>query len=414
MEEITVSGNLIMPSPFHGRKILLCISGGIAAYKVCDWIRLLKKEGAEVTVLMTRSAERFIAPHTPAALSGNRVYSEMFAEEGAHEIPHINLAREHDLILVAPATANTMARLAHGLADNLLSAVILASQVKVVVCPAMNSRMYLHPATRANMETLRDWDYEVVQSGEGSMACGEEGPGRLPEWEVVREITARAMSRQDLEGKSVLVTAGPTEEPLDPVRFLSNRSSGKMGYALARTAWRRGADVTLISGPSGLPRPAVVKVVSVRTAGEMNEEVKARCREADFIVKAAAVSDFRPRYYSEAKIKKSAASGSLELTPNPDILAELGAMKREGLIRGVLTGFAAESGSFIEEGKSKLAQKGLDLIVVNNILAEDAGFAGDTNRVTIIDRQEKVTDLPLLSKDETADRVWDAIIRTCK
>ncbi|MFO7761196.1 MAG: bifunctional phosphopantothenoylcysteine decarboxylase/phosphopantothenate--cysteine ligase CoaBC [Desulfobia sp.] len=397
------------PLAFNGRKILLCISGGIAAYKVCDWIRLFKKEGAEVTVLMTRSAGRFIAPHTPAALSGNRVYSEIFAEEGAHEIPHIKLARDHDLILVAPATANTMARLAHGLADDLISAVILASRAKVIVCPAMNSNMYIHPATQFNMGRLKDWNYEVVQPGHGAMACGGEGPGRLPEWRDIREIAARTMSRQDLAGRSALVTAGPTEEPLDPVRFLSNRSSGKMGYSLARTAWRRGAEVILVSGPTCLSCPPGVKLVPVRTADEMHEEVMSRCSEADFIVKAAAVSDFRPSSFSADKIKKSEKVDTLELQVNQDILARLGSLKKEGGIRALLIGFAAESANLIEEGKRKLASKGLDLVVVNNILAEDAGFAGDTNRVILVDRKEQVTELPLLSKEETADRIWDAI-----
>ncbi|MFP3983079.1 MAG: bifunctional phosphopantothenoylcysteine decarboxylase/phosphopantothenate--cysteine ligase CoaBC [Desulfurivibrionaceae bacterium] len=403
-----------MPSLFNGRKILLCMTGGIAAYKVCDWIRLFKKEGAEVTVLMTRAAGRFIASHTPAALSGNRVYSEMFVEERAHEIPHINLARDHDLILIAPATANTMARLAHGLADDLLSAVVLASRSRVVVCPAMNSDMYLHPATQINMETLKDLGYEVVQPGEGTMACGEEGPGRLPEWEDILEIAARSVSSQDLAGKSVLITAGPTEEPLDPVRFLSNRSSGKMGYALARMAWRRGAEVNLVSGPTALSCPTGVKLTSVRTAGEMHDEVISRCGEVDFVIKAAAVSDLRPRNFSAVKIKKSGASDSLGLTANPDILAELGDLKKEGRIQAVLAGFAAESGNLVEEGKRKLTSKGLDLIVVNNILADDAGFASENNRVIIIDREKQVTELPLLSKEETANRIWDAIRSRCQ
>ncbi len=396
-----------MASLFNGRKILLCISGGIAAYKVCDWIRLFKEEGADITVLMTNSAGRFIGHHTAAALSGNRVYSEMFAEEGAHEIPHINLARHHDLILVAPATASTMARLASGLADDLLSAVVLASRAKVVVCPAMNTNMYLHLATQANVKTLMSWGYEVVEPGKGAMACGEEGPGRLPEWDGVRETVARAMSGPDLGGKSILITAGPTEEPLDPVRFLSNRSSGKMGYALARTAWRRGAEVTLVSGPSNMAPPPGVNCLSVWTAEEMHGEVMSRCSDYDIIVKAAAVSDFRPRHYADAKIKKSGAPQALELSVNPDILAELGGLKKGGRLSATLIGFAAESGNLVAEGKRKLTHKGLDLIVVNNIVAKGVGFAGDTNRVTIIDGKGQVTELPLLSKEESADRIWD-------
>ena len=395
--------------PFAGRNILVGGCGGIAAYKVVDWVRNLTRLGAEVTVVMTESASRFVSPLTFAALSGNKVHTAMFDEDGAEDIPHIDLARRSDLILIAPATASTIARLAHGLADDLLTAAVLAAENQVVVCPAMNSNMYLHPATSANLASLKSYGYQVVDPGAGLMACGDEGPGRLPDWEPVAETVHRIFSRQDLAGRSVLITAGPTEEPLDPVRYLSNRSSGKMGYALARAAARRGADVTLVSGPTSLSDPPYIDCVKVRAATEMEKEVMARAEGMDVIIKSAAVSDFRPARQSELKIKKLESDPVLELTANQDILANLGVRRKSSGRPEVLVGFAAESHDLMAEGRRKLAAKNLDLIVVNDISADDAGFAVDTNRVVLISADGMTSELPLMTKLEVADEILDSV-----
>lgn len=395
--------------PFAGRNILVGVCGGIAAYKVVDWVRQLVRLGAEVTVVMTESATRFVSPLTFAALSGNKVHTDMFAGEGAEEIPHIELARNSDMIIIAPATASTIARLAHGLVDDLLTAAVLAAENQVVVCPAMNSNMFLHPATRSNIASLKSYGYQVVEPGAGLMACGDEGPGRLPDWSPVSETIHRLFSGQDLAGRSVLITAGPTEEPLDPVRYLSNRSSGKMGYALARVAARRGAEVTLISGPTALADPPYVNCVRVRTAMEMEEEVMARAEGMAVIIKSAAVSDFRPARQSKEKIKKKGAEPALELAANPDILANLGAGRGSAGQPQVLVGFAAESDDLINEGRRKLTAKNLDLIVVNDISADDAGFAVDTNRVVLLARDGNSRELPLMTKLEVADEILNTV-----
>ncbi|MCK5404113.1 MAG: bifunctional phosphopantothenoylcysteine decarboxylase/phosphopantothenate--cysteine ligase CoaBC [Desulfobulbaceae bacterium] len=400
-----------MSLPLTDKKIVLGISGSIAVYKVADWLRSLLKEGGEVNVIMTEAATRFVSPLTFAALSGKKVYSSMFEEENAENIPHISLARDCDLILIAPATAQTIARLAHGLADDLLSAVTLATKAKVVVCPAMNSSMYLHPATQANINKLKEYGYTVVDPASGLMACNEKGPGRLPEWNVIRESILQALAPQDLHGCPVLITAGPTIEPIDSVRFISNRSTGKMGFALARAAHQRGAQVTLITGPSNLPHPPGVHVVSVLTANEMHEAVMTRYDRNRVIVKAAAVSDFRPKTVRSEKIKKAAASLTMTLQPNPDILQELGDRGKESKHPPLLIGFAAESRDHLDEGARKLRDKNLDLIVVNDISATDAGFAVDTNRVTILARNSDASELPLLSKEETAHRIWNRVVK---
>ena len=278
-----------MTTDFSGKRILLGVTGGIAAYKAIDWLRNLQKDGAEMTVVMTDSAARFVPPLTFEALTGKRVYQNMFAHDTGADIPHISLARDHDLVLVAPATARTIGRLANGICDDLLSTVILATTARVVICPSMNSNMYSHPAVQANLARLRDFGYVVVEPESGALACGEVGPGRLPDWDMVREIMLKEFSTQDLDGHTVLVTAGPTREALDPVRFLSNRSSGRMGFALARTAARRGADVILVSGPTSLAEPPWMQVVQVTTAAEMHAVVLKFSDIASVIVKAAAV-----------------------------------------------------------------------------------------------------------------------------
>ncbi len=393
-----------------GKKVIFGMSGGIAACKAAGWIRDLARDGAEVHVVMTRNAAEFVTPLTCAALSGNEVVSDFFDQGSAHLIPHVNLACEADLILIAPATANTIARLAHGLADDMLAAIVLAARCPVIVCPAMNSAMYENPATRENVATLRRRGMTVADPGEGALACRATGPGRLPEYAEVREYVLAALAEQDLSGLKVTVTAGPTLEPLDQVRYLGNRSSGRMGYALAATARRRGAEVTLVSGPTRLEPPAGVELAPVTTALEMHREVMTRFESSDVLVKAAAVSDFRPETVASGKIKKAECGLEIRLTANPDILAELGE-KKGNSARPLLVGFAAEAGENLEEGKRKLSRKNCDLMVVNDITASDAGFASENNRVVILDRNGGEERLPLMGKEEVANRIWDRVAR---
>jgi phosphopantothenoylcysteine decarboxylase/phosphopantothenate--cysteine ligase len=358
---------------------------------------------------MTEGGARFVAPLTFAALSGNKVYEGMFDPNDAEQIPHINLAAEADLILIAPATAQTIARLAHGMADDLLSALVLANQAPVIICPAMNCNMYLNPATQNNLAQVREYGYRVVDPDSGSLACNTEGPGRLVDWSSVKEAIYSILSQQDLAGRKVLITAGPTREPLDPVRYLGNRSTGRMGFALAVTARRRGAEVTLVTGPVALPAPPDIDIVRVNTAKEMAAEVLERSKDMAVIVKAAAVSDFRPTSYSSHKLKKAEAKLTLDLTRNQDILKTLGKRKKEGATP-ILVGFAAESHDFIKEGWRKLQDKNLDLLAVNDITSDDAGFAVETNRITLLDRDGAEEKFPLLSKEETADLIWNRVV----
>lgn len=383
------------------------VTGSIAAFKVAGWVSALAKEEALVDVVMTVAATKFVSPLTFGSLSGRPVYEDMFSAEQEGIISHIGLSREADCILIAPATAHTIARLAYGLADDLLSTTVLAARIPVIICPAMNVQMYDHPATARNMKILKDFGYLVIEPESGLMACGEEGSGRLPEWEKVAEYVLREISAKDLEGQRVLVTAGPTREPSDPVRFLSNRSSGKMGYALARTAFRRGAEVTLISGPTTQQPPAGVELIKVITAMDMHQEVMARYQDKSVIVKAAAVSDFRCATQSDQKIKKDRSSLVMELEQNPDILKELGALRDHD--RQLLIGFAAESSNIEEEGRKKLLGKGLDLIAVNDISSSTCGFEVDNNQITLID-SSGVKKLLHTSKIKTADLIWDHVV----
>ena len=399
-----------MPSLLVDKRIILGVTGSIAAYKVADWVRALRRDGASVTVIMTGSATRFVAPLTFAALSANRVFTDMFDPVAAETIPHISLAKDCDLLLIAPASAGTIARLAQGQADDLLATVALATEAPVLLCPAMNSAMFLHPATQANLATLRGYGYRVVEPTAGAMACGDNGPGRLPEWETVRHAVFSTFAPQDLTGCAVLVTAGPTWEPLDPVRFLSNRSSGKMGYAIAAAARQRGATVTLVTGPTDLAAPADVETIRVTTAQEMHDAVLSRSDAMDVVVKAAAVSDFRPADQACHKLKKADAAATLPLLANPDILLALGQRRADGA-PPLLVGFAAESRDHIAEGRRKLHAKNLDLMVVNDITGADCGFAVDTNRVTLLDNNDTVEELPLLSKEETAHRIWSRVAK---
>ncbi len=393
------------------KKILLGISGSIAVYKAVDWVRELRRAGSDVKVVMTRDAARFVSPLTFTALSGNKVYEGMFDSDDAENIPHISLAREADLLLIGPATAQTIARLAHGMADDLLSTVVLAADIPVLVCPAMNSKMFLHPATQANISKLKEYGYTIVEPDSGHLACNEEGPGRLAEWPRVFDAVLTAFSEQDLTGRKIVVTAGPTREPLDPVRYLGNRATGKMGFALASAARRRGADVVLVTGPVTLVDPVDVETIRVNTAAEMAEQVLEQCIDCDVVIKAAAVSDFRPKTCSDQKIKKSAAELNLALAKNQDILLSLGEMKKEGKTSPLLVGFAAESHDLMEEGLRKLRDKNLDLLAVNDITADDAGFAVDTNRIMLLDRNGSEEKLPLMSKAEVADIILNRVAR---
>ena len=390
----------------QGKRILFGVTGSIAAYKAAFWVRELVKEEALVQVIMTPAAEKFISPLTFTALCSNPVHRDMFASDPDGVMAHINLSREADLVLIAPATAQTMAKLASGMADNLLTTAVLAAKIPVVLCPAMNTAMYTHLASRENRARLRELGYHLVAPGCGDLACGETGDGRLCEWESAREALLRLLTPQDLAGKKVLVTAGPTREALDPVRYLSNRSSGKMGYALARAARMRGAEVTLVSGPVALAQPVGVEVVAVTSAQDMAEAVFSRAKQMDVIVKSAAVADFRPESCESLKIKKASGGLHLELIKNIDILATLGQQKGPGQL---LIGFAAESHNHLEEGQRKLAQKNLDMIVVNDILGSRTGFDVETNQVTLISAK-KNQQLPLLSKEQTAHRIWDAVL----
>ncbi len=397
-----------MHTSFAGKKIVIGISGSIAAFKVAGWVSTLAKDEARVSVIMTESAKKFVTSLTFAALSGEKVFSEMFSPEEGPEISHISLGREADILLIAPATAQTIARLANGFADDLLSATVLAAGgKKVIVCPAMNSQMYSHPITQANLAKLKELNYQIVDPECGMMACKDEGQGRLPEWEIVKEVLLRSLSKGDLTGLKILVTAGPTRETLDPARFLSNRSSGKMGYAMARAAYRRGAEVVLVSGPTALACPEGVKRYDVRTADDMRSVVLEKFADTDIVIKAAAVSDFRPETRYTDKVKKEQAELLLRLVPNPDILQELGTIKKVG--QQLLIGFAAESSNLLDQGKKKLEKKNLDLIAVNDISRDDRGFEADTNQITLIGHNG-IVELPFAGKEQTADLILDHIV----
>ena len=391
---------------YRGKQILLGVSGGIAAYKAVELLRLLVKAGAEVQVVMTRHAMEFVGPLTFQTLSGNPVHTELFSLIQEREIGHISLADRADLCIVAPATANVIGKLANGIADDLLTTTLLATKAPVLLVPAMNVNMWENPLYQENQARLARHGYHFMAPVCGELACGWQGQGKLPEPAAICDYAEDLVGTRELAGRTVLVTAGPTREELDPVRYLSNYSSGRMGYAIARAARNRGARVILVSGPVELAPPEKVELVPVTSAREMRAAVMARCDQADVIIKAAAVADFRPAARAADKLKKGSDQQlCLELERNPDILAELGA--RRG--RAVLVGFAAETGDLLTNARKKLAEKGADLIVANDITMPGAGFGGDTNIVRFVEHGGAVTELPCLAKEEVAARLWERI-----
>ena len=387
-------------------KLILGVGGGIAAYKSAELARALMQQGHEVQAVMTAAAQEFVRPLTFAALTGRRTLTDLFAMESA--IEHIAIAQEHELLVVAPATADLMAKLAHGLADDFLTTLYLAFTGPVVLAPAMNVNMWRHPATQANLETLRRRGHRIVEPESGYLACGMTGPGRMAEPETIAQAIARELGRRrDLEGETVLVTAGPTQEPLDPVRYISNRSSGKMGYALAEAAAARGARVILVSGPVSLSAPQGVEVIPVRTALEMRDRVFENLASADIVIKAAAVADFHLSKVPGQKVKKTAARISLELDPTPDILAELGRNKGEWL----LIGFAAETQNLQQEARRKLESKNCDMIVGNLVGGAEIGFESEDNEVVLALRTGETIPLARAPKRDIADRIFDEALK---
>ncbi len=394
-----------------GKRIVLGVSGSIAAFKAVELLRELVKRGAEVQVVMTEAATRFVAPLTFETLSRQPVLLDMFSLVYGSHIGHIEATARADLFVIAPATAHTIARLAHGLADDFLSNIYLASRCPVLLAPAMDSDMYQHAAVQENIKRLQDRGLHIVGPASGELASGLVGPGRLVEPPEIVEAIERLLSAAgDLTGEVVLVTAGPTREPLDPVRFLSNRSSGKMGYAIAEAAAARGARVILVSGPTALPPPQGVDVVEVETAQQMHDAVLAKLSSATVVIKAAAVADYRPKQVAGRKLKKDEAVPEVTLESTPDILAEVG--KRKG--RRILVGFAAETEDLVENARKKLQRKNLDLMVVNDVSQPGAGFDSDTNVVKILDAQGGVQDLPLQSKRSVANRILDRVVSLMK
>jgi phosphopantothenoylcysteine decarboxylase / phosphopantothenate---cysteine ligase len=394
-----------MTSPLQGRRVLLGVTGGIAAYKAAYLARRLRELGAEVQAILTPAATHFVGPDTFAALTGREVHSDVF--ERTEEVLHVRLAREADAAVVAPATANILARLAQGMADDLLTSTLLEFRGPVVVAPAMHSGMWGHPATIHNVDRLRDWGMAVVEPEVGPLAAGDRGVGRMAEPEDIVAAVERAVAERagPLSGSRVVVTAGPTFEPIDAVRFVGNRSSGKMGFLVAEEARRRGATVTLVTGPTHLPDVPGVEVVRVETAEEMRDAVLSRFQDADAVVKAAAVADWRPKERVEEKLKKEAGPPDVLLEPTPDILRELGERKENRF----LVGFAAETGDLERAGRSKLREKHLDLIVVNQVGAEGTGFEADTNRALLLSADGEDVPLRDWTKRDLAATICDRL-----
>ena len=390
-----------------GKTVLLGVSGSIAAYKTASLASALKKLHADVHVLMTQNAVNFINPITFETLTGNKCLVDTFDRNFEYSVEHVSLAKKADVVMIAPASANVIGKIAHGIADDMLTTTVMACRCRKIIAPVMNTNMFENPIVQDNMKVLEGYGYEVISPAVGYLACGDTGAGKMPEPELLLEyILQETACEKDMEGLRVLVTAGPTQEAVDPVRYITNHSTGKMGYAIATVCARRGASVTLVSGPTGLQKPRFVQTVDIKSAREMYEAVTAHAQEQDIIVKAAAVADYRPKCVSSEKIKKKGGELTLELERTDDILAYLGEHKRQGQF---LCGFAMETQDLIENARKKLQKKHLDMIVANSLRVEGAGFGGDTNVVTIITENEEIS-LGKMSKEETASKIIDRIL----
>ena len=390
-----------------GKHIVLGVTGGIACYKACELASLLVKQHADVQVIMTENAAKFVTPITFEQLTGNKALTDTFDRNFVHSVEHIAVADKADMVIIAPATANIIAKLAHGIADDMLTTTVLACRCPKAIAPSMNTGMLENPVTQDNIETLRHYGWEIIEPDSGRLACGAVGKGKLPTPErLLESVLHTAAHEKDMTGMKVLVTAGPTREALDPVRYLTNHSSGKMGYAIAKAASRRGADVTLVSGKTDLTKPAYVNVVDITTAQDMYDAVMAEAGSADVIIKAAAVADYRPASVSDNKIKKTDGDMSIALERTTDILKTLGENKKPGQF---LCGFSMETENMIENSRAKLAKKNLNMIAANNVKVDGAGFGVDTNILTLITEDDQ-KQLPIMSKDEAANALLDEIL----
>jgi phosphopantothenoylcysteine decarboxylase / phosphopantothenate---cysteine ligase len=388
------------------KTVVIGVSGGIAVYKILDVISALRKRNIAVHVIMSKNATEFVTPLSFQSLSQNIVTVDMFAEPKAWEIQHISLAKKADLFLVAPATANIIGKVANGIADDMITTTILATKAPVVFAPAMNTNMYENPIVQGNIARLKGYGYKFIEPASGRLACGDTGSGKLADTKVITDMVISMLyDKKDLTGKKVLITAGPTIAPIDPVRFITNRSTGKMGYAIAEEARDRGAEVILVSGPSDLQAPAGINLINVKTSEEMFNAVIDNFEDSDIVIKSAAVADYKPAEYSEKKIKKSENELTLKLTKDIDILRKLGELKT----KQILIGFAAESNDLIENAESKLRNKNLDFIVANDITSKDIGFASDNNQVTILSKYGERISLDKMSKREVAREIFDLI-----
>ena len=390
------------------KTVVLGVSGGIAAYKACDVVSRLRKENIQVNVIMTKHATEFVSALTFQSISQNPVAVEMFEPVTNWDIEHISLAKKADIFLIAPATANVIGKIANGIADDMLSTTVMATKAPVVIAPAMNTNMYENPVTQANIQKLKDLGYIFIEPGYGRLACGDLGPGKLAEPDLIVENIKFLLNKTDeLKGKNVLVTAGPTQEAIDPVRYITNKSTGKMGYALAYQAALMGAKVTLVTGPTNIEIPfGISEVIKIKSAGQMYEAVTSRFYEMDIVIKSAAVADYKPKNISDSKIKKSDSDLVLELDRNKDILFELGKLKT----KQVLVGFAAETDDLIANAQKKLAKKNLDFIVANDLKQEGAGFAGDTNIAKLLFADGNIVELPIMTKNQLSKEIYDKII----
>ena len=390
----------------RGKTVVLGVTGSIAAYKIATLASMLVKKQASVHVIMTKNATNFINPITFETLTGHKCLVDTFDRNFEFQVEHVSLAKQADVVMIAPASANVIGKLAHGLADDMLTTTLLACKCPRIVSPAMNTAMFENPIVQDNLKILEKYGYEVIQPASGYLACGDTGAGKMPEAETLYQYIERTLADpKDLIGKKVLVTAGPTQENIDPVRYITNHSSGKMGYAVAKAAMLRGADVTLVSGQTALTPPMFVKYVQITTAEEMYQEVTSRSDEQDIIIKAAAVADYRPKTVYENKVKKKEGQMAIELERTKDILAYLGEHKKENQF---LCGFSMETENMIGNSRAKLQKKNLDMVAANNVKVEGAGFQGDTNVMTLITQDQEIA-LPLMSKEEVADKILDTI-----